>query len=356
MERCNAEGLVGAEGFTVDASLIRPDVHRQRAVPGKEMLPSETAGRAVAEYLAVQDEAAFGSPTPVTPKRTNITNPASRWAAATRASAFYAYSTNCLTVFDHAVIADVEATTAVRQAEVLAQRRIIERTQDRLGLRPERLVADTAYGSAPNLAWLVGDRGIEPHIPAFDKSPRRADTFDRPAFIFDHEDDSCICRGDDRIRQSNRNFSTALQSVNADGFIRHRARDKECGACGLKEQCTPKVAACQVRRSVHEGARYLARDIATSDAYLISRRQRKKVEMLFAHLKRKLKLDRLRLRGPNGANEFHLASTCSEPPETRQDTADAASRSRLSGRKDRAPAVSCGGPPAPTATFQRNRV
>ena len=62
-------------------------------------------------------------------------------------------------------------------------------------------------------------------------------------------------------------------------------------------------------RSIHEGARDLARSIATTDAYLVSRRQRKKVEMLFAHLKRILKLDRLRLRGPNGAkDEFHLAA------------------------------------------------
>jgi hypothetical protein len=62
-------------------------------------------------------------------------------------------------------------------------------------------------------------------------------------------------------------------------------------------------------RSVHEGARDLARDIATTDAYVTSRRQRKKVEMLFAHLKRILKLDRLRLRGPNGAkDEFYLAA------------------------------------------------
>ena len=65
----------------------------------------------------------------------------------------------------------------------------------------------------------------------------------------------------------------------------------------------------KVTRSIHEGARDLARNIATTDAYLVSRRQRKKVEMLFAHLKRILKLDRLRLRGPNGAkDEFHLAA------------------------------------------------
>src|SRR3546814_13811788 len=61
--------------------------------------------------------------------------------------------------------------------------------------------------------------------------------------------------------------------------------------------------------SVHEGARDLARAISAEEEWLTSRRERKKVEMLFAHLKRILRLDRLRLRGPNGAcDEFHLAA------------------------------------------------
>jgi hypothetical protein len=65
-----------------------------------------------------------------------------------------------------------------------------------------------------------------------------------------------------------------------------------------------------VTRSIHEDARDVARDIARTDAYVTSRRERKKVEMLFAHLKRILRLDRLRLRGPYGArDEFLLAAT-----------------------------------------------
>ena len=69
------------------------------------------------------------------------------------------------------------------------------------------------------------------------------------------------------------------------------------------------MPARKVTRSIHEGARDMARDIASTDAYLVSSRQRKRVEMLFGHLKRILKLDRLRLRGPNGAkDEFHLAA------------------------------------------------
>lgn len=309
VERCMTEGLVGAEGFAVDASLIRADVHRQRSVSGEDGLPSDATSRAITEYLDVLDDAAFGASTPVTPKRLNVTDPAARWTAASRERAFFSYSTNYLIDVDNAVIVDVEATTSIRQAEVLAQRRMIERTQERFGLWPEKLVADAAYGAAPNLGWLVEEQGIEPHIPVLDKSARTDDTLARSDFTYDHEDDSYVCPEGHRLRPSLRNFSQPRSLANADGFIRYRAREKDCSACHLKQRCSPKTAARKIMRSVHEGARDMARDIASTDAYLVSRRQRKKVEMLFAHLKRILKLDRLRLRGPNGAkDEFHLAA------------------------------------------------
>ena len=183
--RCIAEGLVGGEGFAVDASLIRADVDRQRAVPGEEGLPPDASGHAVREYLAVLDDAAFGAATPVVPRQLAPTDPAARWTAASRERAFFAYSTNYMIDVEHAVIVDVEATTAVRQAEVTAQRRMIERTQERFGFWPQRLVADGGYGDAPNLAWLVEERGIEPHIPVFDKSARRDGTFERSEFTYD---------------------------------------------------------------------------------------------------------------------------------------------------------------------------
>lgn len=98
--------------------------------------------------------------------------------------------------------------------------------------------------------------------------------------------------------------------ISKDGFIRYYARRGDCSACVLKAQCTPNQPTRKIARHVYEGARDLAREIATSDAYIDAQRRRKKVEMLFAHLKRILKLDRLRLRGPNGArDEFHLAAT-----------------------------------------------
>ena len=70
------------------------------------------------------------------------------------------------------VIVDVEASRAIRQAEVGAARTMIERTEDRFGLKSERLVGDTAYGAAPMLNWLVEEKDIAPHIPVFDKSKR----------------------------------------------------------------------------------------------------------------------------------------------------------------------------------------
>jgi len=90
----------------------------------------------------------------------------------------------------------------------------------------------------------------------------------------------------------------------------YRASKHDCAGCALKVRCCPKDLVRKVPRSIHEGARDMARQIARSWEGRVSRRLRKKVEMLFAHLKRILKLDRLRLRGPNGArDEFLLAAT-----------------------------------------------
>ncbi|MBA4338510.1 MAG: IS5/IS1182 family transposase, partial [Hyphomonas sp.] len=77
-----------------------------------------------------------------------------------------------------------------------------------------------------------------------------------------------------------------------------------------KDRCCPGQPHRKISRSIHEASRDIARDIAKTEAYVQSRRKRKKVEMLFAHLKRILGMTKLRLRGPNGArDEFHLAAT-----------------------------------------------
>ena len=309
VRRCMAERLVGGEAFAVDASIVRADASRHRtAVEGSAGLPADAAGRAVEEYLAVLDDEAFGAATPVTPKYVSLSDPASRWTAAQAGPASFAYCTNYLIDVDHAVIVDVEPSTAVRQGELAATRTMIERTQDRLGLWPERLTADTAYGSAEMLNWLVHERGIEPHIPVFDKSKRGDGTFSRSDFAYDHAADAYTCPAGKRLRQRQKTFQAPLADEN--GMLRYRASKFDCETCVLKTRCCPKAPARKLLRSIHEGARDMARDIARTEAYATSLRQRKKVEMLFAHLKRILRLDRLRLRGPNGArDEFLLAAT-----------------------------------------------
>src|SRR5580692_8569139 len=121
VRRCIDEGLVGGEGFAVDASMIKADANRQRSVPGSEWQAPEAANHAVREYLAVLDDAAFGAATPVVPKFISSADPASRWTGANGGLAFFAYCTNYLIDLKHADIVDVEATTAIRQAEVTAQ-------------------------------------------------------------------------------------------------------------------------------------------------------------------------------------------------------------------------------------------
>jgi transposase len=310
VRRCLAEGLVGGEGFAVDASMIKADANRQRSAPGSEWVAPETASHAVREYLAVLDDAAFGAATPVVPKFISHADPAARWTGANGGLAFFAYCTNYLIDLKCAVIVDVEATTAVRQAEVTAQRRMIDRTQEHFGLWPGRLAGDAGYGSAENLAWLIHERGIEPHIPVFDKSQRTDGTFSRDDFAYDRKRDCYVCLPGRNSGSAKKIYRMPRPLVDEDGMMRYRASKLDCEGCSLKPQCCPNAPARKIPRSIHEGARDMARDIAATEAYVTSRRERKKVEMLFAHLKRILKLDRLRLRGPNGArDEFHLAAT-----------------------------------------------
>jgi transposase len=303
VRRCIGEGLVGGEGFAVDASLIKAEANRQKGVEGTKGLPPELTSRAIDEYLAALDDAAFGAATEVTPKFISPADPAARWTGAHGGQAYFAYSDNYLIDLDHGIIVDVEPSTAVRQAEVTAAKTMISRSEAQFGLCPARLAGDSAYGSAEMLQWLVHERGIEPHIPVFDKSKRADDTFSRSDFAFNARTDTYRCPGGKQL-------TTTGTVVNDGTTLLYRASRHDCQACALKPRCCPKEPARKVPRSIYEGARDLARDIATTEAYAVSRRQRKKVEMLFAHLKRILRLDRLRLRGPTGArDEFLLAAT-----------------------------------------------
>lgn len=302
---CIASGLVGGKGFAVDASLIAADANKCRSTPGDEWsrdIDPETARRAVQDYLAHLDNPAWGAATEVTPKFVAPSDPAAQWTGALRNAAFFAYADNYLIDVKCGIIMDVEASRAIRQAEVGAAQTMIERTEASFGIKPEWLAADSAYGSAPNLDWLVNTQGIAPHVPVIDKSKREDGTFSRADFIYDEARDIYTC-------PAGKTLTTTGTLVNDGETLLYFARVRDCARCPLKAQCCPKATFRRIPRSIHEQARDVARAIATTDAYMQSRRDRKKVEMLFAHLKRILRLGRLRLRGPNGAQfEFTLAA------------------------------------------------
>jgi transposase len=305
VEACIEAGLVGGEGFAVDASLIEADANRQRSIPGvewKKQIDPRAASRAVKEYLATLNDAAYGAASEVQPKFVSRSDPAAQWTGALKGPAFFAYADNYLIDVQEGVILDVEASRAIRQAEVGAARTMIERTEKRFGLKPQRLAGDTAYGAAPMLNWLVEEKQIAPHIPVFDRSKREDGTFSREDFRYDEATDTYTCPAE-------KTLSTSGTVVN-DGTTRlYIASTRDCASCPLKARCCPKTPLRRVPRSIYERARDVARSWVGTEAFEQSRRERKRIEMRFAHLKRILRLGRLRLRGPCGAqDEFTLAA------------------------------------------------
>ncbi|GAB3473227.1 hypothetical protein GCM10027398_26800 [Azotobacter salinestris] len=207
------------------------------------------------------------------------------------------------------MILDVEATPAHRTAEVESTKTMAERVEERFDITPERLIGDTAYGTAPMLAWMVEEKGIEPHVPVWDKTEHKNGTFSSNDFHWNEEDGEYRCPAGRPRRSEWRAFKRQRSHVTKANTVIYRSSQADCTTCPMKSRCCPNTPMRKIVRSVHEAAREVARRIATTAAYQRSRCERKKVEMLFAHLKRFLKVDRLRLRGLTGAiDEFTLAA------------------------------------------------
>ncbi len=306
LKRCMDEGLIGGEGFAVDASVVKADASRQKHHENDD---DDWGGgsRAINEYLdALKEDGSSIAPA----KKVSQTDPMARWTAAPGGPAYYAYSTNYLVDTEAGIIVDVEATPAFRSQEVESTKTMIERVKDRLGLDTKKLIGDTAYGTAEFLGWMVNEKGIEPHVPVWDKGKRTDGTFSRSDFIFDEDNDQYICPNGKLLKRHRRNFKVPRTGVTKSNEIKYRASKLDCAACPLKEQCCPNVELRKVIRSIHESARDVARAVRQTADYRRTRRQRKQVEMLFAHMKRILKMDRLRLRGISGArDEFILTAT-----------------------------------------------
>jgi hypothetical protein len=243
----------------------------------------------------------MGRRRPSFPKFVSPSDPAAQWTGAMKSAAFFAYADNYLIDVKFGIIMDVEASRAIRQAEVGASQTMIERTQARFGIKPNWLAGDTAYGSAANLNWLVNEKRIAPHVPVIDKSKREDGSLSREDFVFDRERNLYVCPQGKLLHTTG--------TIHDGVTVLYRARTSDCGCCPLKSRCCPKSPWRRIPRSIYEDARDVARALAKTEAFAQTRRDRKKIEMLFAHLKRILRLSRLRLRGPSGAQfEFTLAA------------------------------------------------
>ncbi len=291
---CMDVGLVKGEGFAVDASVIEADASRYHGKAPDEIDWSapERQTRAVAEFLtALDDEGANADRKPA--KVISPVDPCSAWTAKANKRVQFGYGLNYLIDIKYAVIVDVEATPARTYDEVAATKTMIKRTEERLGLKPERLAADTAYGTGKFLDWVIGT--------VWDMSKREEGILSRADFTFDRQRDLYICPQGKFLRTTG--------TVHDGRTILYRASTRDCGPCPLKPKCTPNVTFRKIPRDVHEDARDATRALMGTPEFAKSRNERKKVEMRFAHLKTHHGFERMRLRGLSGArDEFHLAA------------------------------------------------
>jgi transposase len=315
---CITAGLVGGEAFSVDASLIKADVDKKKRIPGDQPIAwpkTEETSRAVREYLAALDAASsheehdggdgggsIGDGRRKPPKEVSLTDPQATWVARPGVDPFFAYDVNYLIDNKVGIIIDAEGTRANRIVEIAVTQTMVERVRRRFDLQPQRLAGDTVYGAVRLLKWLV-DRKITPHIPVWDKSARHDGTFSRTDFVFDRERNVYICPGGAEL--------TSTGSIDQGHIVYYRANKKACSACLLKPKCTTAPMR-KVTRDLNEDVRDSIRALANTDAFQNSSRERKKVEMRFAHMKRIFKLDRLRLRGLSGAKDEVLLTATAQ--------------------------------------------
>ena len=313
--RCLAAGLVEGESFSVDGSVIEADAGRASRVRRDELSEVAKVSHTVRQYLAEieaqnpvseddgsDDDDASGAGRSADGKAggtVSKSDPDATWAAK-GGPAKFAYYDNYLIDNAHGVIVGVEATPARFSEEVRAARAMLERAESAFGLRPRTLGADKAYGSGAFLAWLQA-QGIEPHIPVIDRRNQTQGRFSRDRFTYDGEADAYICPEGETLSHVG---IDAQSQANV-----YRASPNRCRGCPQKKACT-RGPCRKLSVSWHEPARQSVRELAKTEAYQRSRRQRYKVERLFGELKTRINLRRLRLRRLRNASEqFLMAAT-----------------------------------------------
>jgi transposase len=295
VRRCLEAGLVEGQNLAVDGTIVGANASRQSRVPREQLKEVAQLSRTVREYLTELEQV-----NPVSDaEMVSTTDPDAIWTTKGSGTARMAYYDNYLMDTVSRVIVEVEATPALFHQETVAARRMIERIE-KLGLQPESLGADKAYGSGEFLAWLLA-RGVQPHIPVIDRRHQTGGRFTRDQFRYEPAENVYYCpegkplryRGQQRTMRGSSYCSTAAQ----------------CQGCPQKERCTPTAYR---KLFIHwdEPARQVARSLVGTLAYERSRRARYKIEGLFAELKQPMRMQRVRLRRLwNVSEQFLLAAT-----------------------------------------------
>ena len=303
--RCLAAGLIDGRHLIVDGTLVAADASARSRVTRTESPERAHVSRSVEDYLTELERenpvepsmAPTLTPTPALPPTRSTTDPDAAWAVK-RGPAAFAYFDHYLVDRDSRVIVGVDATPARFSQETEAARRMLDHV-GQLGLHPESLSADKAYGSGEFLAWLLG-RGIQPYIAVIDRRHQRKGRFNRDDFRYDPAEDVYVCPGGQALRYRGEPCGTQ-------GVI-YSSLPSQCRLCPQKVRCTSgRYRKLFVHR--HEAARETVRALSRTAAYTQARRTRYRIEALFGELKQQMRLRRVRLRRLwNVAEQFHLAA------------------------------------------------
>jgi len=293
--RCLKEGLVEGKNLAVDGTMIKADASQASRVPRAQLPAAAQVAKTAAEYLREleQDNPVSGS------EMVSTTDPDAILASKGGRTAAMAYYDNYLIDTASRVILEVEATPARFSQETIAARRMVERVE-KLGIRAEELAADKAYGSGEFLAWLLA-RGVQPHIPVIDRRHQTDGHFTHDHFRYEPTENAYYC-------PEGKMLSFKGRRRDSHGYL-YRSTEAQCMNCPQKKRCT---SGPYRRLFVHEqeSVRETVRALRGTPAYERSHRARYKIEALFAELKQRVGLGRVRLRRLwNVGEQFLLAAT-----------------------------------------------
>jgi len=309
VQQCIDVGLVAGQRFSVDGTIIAADASSQSRIPREQLPEAAKVSRTAQEYLLeieTQNESDPDAP-PGTPPalrdtdgKVSTSDPDAAWA--TKGGPIHlSYYDNYLIDNTSNIIVDVEATPARTSQEIVAARRMLERVASTFGVAPATLAGDKSYGTGPFLAWLI-DRNITPHVPVLDRTHQTDGQYTRDDFVFEPDSNAFLCPNGKLLKFCGIGRASRVNV--------YRASPLDCKDCPLKAACT----AGRARRLINfdEPARQHAKRLVETDEYRLSRRERKKVEALFAELKDVIKLRRFRLRRLRNVKEQTLMAATAQ--------------------------------------------